>query len=128
MAFQSMMNGSECSTGNNPLNQLLKQQSNKDNSVYNQFNPNPDQSTSTSTSIRSQTPTVSSLEADRFYSNQQSQQSNNNNFDLQALRRELLRPQQQHQHQQQQQQHEGKAYSTFENKYRFIRVTGSIPH
>jgi peroxin-5 len=125
MAFQSMMNGSECSTGNNPLNQLLKQQSNKDNSVYNQFN-NPDQSTSTSTSIRSQTPTVSSLEADLFYSNQQSQQSNNNNFDLQGLRRELLRPQQQHQHQHQ--QHEGKAYSTFENKYRFTRVTGSIPH
>lgn len=95
MAFQSMMNGSECSTGSNPLNALLKQQSNNDNSLYNQFN-HP--STHATTSLRSATPT-NAAEADRFYA----QQSQSNNFDLQGLRRELLntnnRSQQAQQHQ-----------------------------
>lgn len=103
MAFQALINagGSECSTGNTPLNQLLKQQSSQDSSLHNQLQQQSGAHRPT-TSLRqhqhgSSSHTASGQsDADRFYQQQSTSSGNGGGgsagaaFDLNGLRRELM--------------------------------------
>lgn len=86
MAFQSMMNGSECSTGASPLASLLKQQG-TDNSLHHSQFQQP--GSSGAHSMRQhQGPQLAHDEAERFFQ-QQAQQQQGGQFAMEGLRREL---------------------------------------
>ena len=88
-AFASMMNGSECSTGANPLASLLKQQG-TDNSLH--HSGFQQQQGSSSSSMRSHPgqPGLQHEEAERFFQQQQHGGGGApNQFAMEGLRREL---------------------------------------
>lgn len=86
MAFQAMMGGSECSTSNNPLNSLLKQQQ-TDHSLHHQ--PSTFNNPHNATTMRSMTPNLGQLnsqEAEQFF---QQQQQQGMGMGMEGMRREL---------------------------------------
>ncbi|KAL8287364.1 hypothetical protein RQP46_003816 [Phenoliferia psychrophenolica] len=86
--MQSFMNGSECSTGANPLAQLLKQQGTDNSMHHSQFQ----QQGSSSASMRSHPgqPGLQHEEAERFFQQQQQQGGGGGSqFAMEGLRREL---------------------------------------
>lgn len=82
MAFQSMMNGSECSTSS-PLSSLLKQQSNDPSLHSSTFNPH---TAGPSLRTRQGQPGAGQAEAERFF---QSGNGGNPAFEMERMRREL---------------------------------------
>ncbi|GAA5913855.1 tetratricopeptide repeat protein [Sporobolomyces salmoneus] len=91
MAFQAMMGGSECSTSNNPLSSLLKQQQ-TDHSLHQQYSSLPG-SSHAGGSVRTggNAPMISPEEADRFLMQQTSSNGGGggNPLEMEAMRREL---------------------------------------
>jgi len=81
-----MMGGSECSTSNNPLNSLLKQQQ-TDHSLHHQ--PSTFNNSQNANSMRSMTPNLGQLnsqEAEQFF---QQQQQQGMGMGMEGMRREL---------------------------------------
>lgn len=87
MAFQAMMGGSECSTSNNPLNSLLKQQQ-TDHSLHHNQPSTYNNPQNAGQSMRSMTPAsigqLNGQEAEQFF-----QQQNGGGMGMETMRREL---------------------------------------
>lgn len=93
MAFQSMLNGADCSTSSNPLSQLLKH-SNADSSLQQDRTQSDTLSSQRQGGFRQAQPpppNASPAEIDAFF-RQQAQFNNGNgpnNFSMEAMRREM---------------------------------------
>jgi peroxin-5 len=96
MAFQSMLSGAECSTGNNALSQMLKH-TNGDRSLQQGDRTNAGPSFQGPASIRQGVPNGNNPEAEAFFRQQQNQQRNfaqsqgGSAYDFEQMKNEMNR-------------------------------------
>ncbi|GAA5940554.1 tetratricopeptide repeat protein [Sporobolomyces koalae] len=92
MAFQAMMGGAECSTSNNPLSSLLKQQQ-TDHSLHHQSQLHPNHGAAHAATMRTMSASPSHAaqeEAERFLQHQQlAGPGSGDGLTMEAMRREL---------------------------------------